>query len=45
LIVLYDPHVTNVCFGGRGFDTVYLTSSGRGVVYEMDRPKKSSRSA
>ena len=32
----YDPFVTNVCFGGDGYRTAYVTSSGRGLLYNMD---------
>jgi len=42
---VYDPHVTNVCFGGPDLETTYLTSSGRGVVYAMDTPENFSGSA
>ena len=31
-----DPLVTNVCFGGDGYETAFVTSSGRGLLYKMD---------
>ena len=34
----YDPHVTNVCFGGSERSTAYITSSGRGLVYATAWP-------
>jgi gluconolactonase len=30
-----DDHVTNICFGGPDLDTAYVTSSGRGAVWEI----------
>ncbi|MFI9382012.1 SMP-30/gluconolactonase/LRE family protein [Kutzneria sp. NPDC052558] len=30
-----DPYVTNLCFGG---DTAYVSSAGRGIVYEVPWP-------
>jgi gluconolactonase len=29
-----DPMVTNICFGGPDMITAYITSSGRGRLYE-----------
>ncbi len=34
-----DPFVTNICFGGDGFRTAYITSSGRGLLYSMEWPR------
>jgi gluconolactonase len=34
-----DPFVTNVCFGGDGYETAYVTSSGRGLLYKMAWPR------
>jgi gluconolactonase len=34
-----DPFVTNVCFGGDGYRTAFITSSGRGLLYEMAWPR------
>lgn len=34
-----DPLVTNVCFGGEGHRTAYVTSSGRGLLYKMEWPR------
>jgi gluconolactonase len=33
-----DPFVTNICFGGPGQQTAYITSSGRGRLYATDWP-------
>jgi gluconolactonase len=33
-----DPFVTNVCFGGDGHRTAFVTSSGRGRLYRMSWP-------
>lgn len=33
-----DPFVTNVCFGGPGFSTAYVTSAGLGRVYALPWP-------
>ncbi|MFJ8048313.1 SMP-30/gluconolactonase/LRE family protein [Streptomyces luteogriseus] len=30
-----DPYVTNLCFGG---DTAYVSSAGRGLLYELPWP-------
>ena len=30
-----DPMVTNICFGGEGLRTAYITSSGLGRLYAM----------
>lgn len=32
----YDPFVTNVCFGGDGLRTAYITSSGWGRLYATE---------
>lgn len=32
---LYDSHVTNICFGGPKLDVAYVTSAGRGAVWEI----------
>jgi gluconolactonase len=34
-----DTFVTNVCFGGDGYRTAYITSSGRGLLYSMEWPR------
>ncbi|MCU1502340.1 MAG: gluconolactonase precursor [Ilumatobacteraceae bacterium] len=34
-----DFFVTNVCFGGEGYRTAYVTSSGRGLLYSMTWPR------
>ncbi len=34
----HDPFVTNVCFGGPEGRTAYITSSGRGLLYEVEWP-------
>jgi gluconolactonase len=34
-----DPFVTNICFGGDGYRTAYVTSSGRGLLYKMEWPR------
>jgi gluconolactonase len=34
-----DVFVTNVCFGGEGYRTAYITSSGRGLLYSMEWPR------
>ncbi|WP_308015825.1 MULTISPECIES: SMP-30/gluconolactonase/LRE family protein [unclassified Saccharopolyspora] len=34
-----DPLVTNICFGGPDLRTAYITSSGRGVLYETEWPR------
>ena len=31
----FDPMVTNICFGGEGLRTAYITSSGLGRLYAM----------
>lgn len=31
-----DPMVTNICFAGAGSRTAYVTSSGRGVLYQTE---------
>jgi gluconolactonase len=31
----YDVFVTNICFGGDGYRTAYVTSSGHGLLYSM----------
>jgi gluconolactonase len=30
-----DTHITNICFGGPGLETAYITSSGAGAVWEV----------
>jgi gluconolactonase len=30
-----DTHVTNICFGGPDLDVAYITSAGRGAVWEL----------
>jgi gluconolactonase len=37
--VLPDPLVTNICFGGRGHRTAYVTLSGTGKLLAMDWPR------
>ena len=32
----FDLMVTNICFGGLGMQTAYITSSGRGRLYAME---------
>ena len=32
----HDTHVTNICFGGPGLRTAYITSSGRGKLYAAE---------
>ena len=34
-----DTFVTNVCFGGDGYRTAFITSSGRGLLYSMEWPR------
>ncbi len=34
-----DFFVTNICFGGEGYRTAYVTSSGRGLLYKMEWPR------
>jgi gluconolactonase len=34
-----DPLVTNLCFGGKGLKTAYVTLSGTGRLIAMDWPK------
>lgn len=36
----YDPYITNICFGGSDLRTAYVTSSGLGVLYEMQWPRQ-----
>ncbi len=38
-----DFFVTNVCFGGDGYRTAYITSSGRGLLYSMTWPRDGLR--
>jgi gluconolactonase len=33
-----DPFVTNICFAGAGSRTAFVTSSGLGVLYEVEWP-------
>lgn len=35
----YDPFVTNICFGGPGLRTAYVTSSGLGKLYATEWPR------
>lgn len=35
---LYDQFVTNICFGGDDGRTAWISSSGRGLLYEMRWP-------
>nr|WP_271209044.1 SMP-30/gluconolactonase/LRE family protein [Rhodococcus wratislaviensis]GLK33489.1 gluconolactonase [Rhodococcus wratislaviensis] len=34
-IPVYDSHVTNICFGGPDLDVAYITSAGRGAIWEL----------
>jgi gluconolactonase len=34
-----DPIVTNVCFGGEGLRTAYVTAAGRGRLYRAEWPR------
>ena len=34
-----DPHVTNICFGGPGLRTAFITLSGRGELVSMPWPE------
>jgi gluconolactonase len=34
----HDPFVTNICFGGPGQRLAYITSAGRGRLYETEWP-------
>lgn len=34
-----EPFPTNICFGGEGFQTAYVTASGTGRIYEIDWPR------
>lgn len=38
-----DPIVTNICFGGDGLRTAYITSAGRGRVYQAPWPRPGLR--
>ncbi len=38
-----DPIVTNICWGGRGMKTAYITASGTGKLIAMDWPKPGLR--
>ena len=33
-----DPYVTNLCFGGAAGNTAYVSSAGRGLLYEVPWP-------
>ena len=35
----WDIFVTNICFGGPDLRTAYITSSGHGLLYEMEWPR------
>jgi len=39
----YDVFVTNICFGGDDMRTAYITSSGFGVLYQMEWPRPGLR--
>jgi len=34
-----DPYCTNICFGGAGLKTAYLTLSAHGTLVAMDWPR------
>ncbi|AFR50968.1 SMP-30/gluconolactonase/LRE family protein [Gordonia sp. KTR9] len=34
-VPVYDSHVTNICFGGADLDVAYITSGGRGAIWEL----------
>ncbi|HTQ13631.1 MAG TPA: SMP-30/gluconolactonase/LRE family protein [Rhizomicrobium sp.] len=38
-----DPLVTNICWGGKGMKTAYITASGTGKLLAMDWPKPGLR--
>ncbi len=38
-----DPIITNICFGGPDMRTAYVTSSGRGLLYEVEWPRPGLR--
>ncbi|HXM00696.1 MAG TPA: SMP-30/gluconolactonase/LRE family protein [Rhizomicrobium sp.] len=38
-----DPLVTNICWGGKGMKTAYITASGTGKLVAMDWPKPGLR--
>lgn len=40
---LYDPLVTNVCFGGPNLTTAYITCSGYGRLLACDWPRSGAR--
>jgi gluconolactonase len=40
-----DPITTNVCFGGAGMRTAYVTLSGTGRVVTLDWPRPGLRLA
>jgi gluconolactonase len=40
-----DPFITNVCFGGDGLRTAYITASGRGDLYATEWPRAGLRLA
>lgn len=39
----HDVFVTNICFGGPGLRTAYITSSGYGLLYQMEWPRPGHR--
>jgi gluconolactonase len=42
-IPIPDPLVTNICWGGKGMKTAYITASGTGKLIAMDWPKPGLR--
>lgn len=42
---LEDPLVTNICWGGKGMKTAYVTASGTGKLLAIDWPQPGSRLA
>ena len=38
-----DPMVTNICFGGPDLSTAFITSSGRGRLYQTPWPRAGLR--
>jgi gluconolactonase len=38
-----DPLITNICFGGPDMLTAYVTSAGRGLLYELQWPRPGLR--
>jgi gluconolactonase len=39
----WDIFVTNICFGGPDLRTAYITSSGHGLLYSMEWPRRGHR--